>query len=376
MNDFFSAQDYLKRIEKAQKVMSSNGMGCWVITDTENVQYFTGVRPRTRNRPQLFVVPADGEPVILVEAVGERGTKKQSPVEVRSYSLPFTVEYLKDLLVSKNLSSKVLGFEGDVYDGSFLLMALKEKMEDTDFINISPFLRSIRWKKTPREIELLKQNIQLQTDVFKIFAGEAKTGQTERQLAQVFQRILLERGIQNSFFQLNAGSEFSMSNNYTDLKWEENQPLWVDATSEKNGYWCDFATTYIKGNGHQTFNSKWVFLENLVSKIVAEVKPGITLAELHVKACEISSNLGYDPKNVDGLLGSRKHFGHGVGISRNEFPEIGPWENSVLEEGMVLTIEPAIMDQGRITHLEEMILVSSTGCETLTGGWDNLIKVN
>ena len=59
-------------------------------------------------------------------------------------------------------------------------------------------------------------------------------------------------------------------------------------------------------------------------------------------------------------------LGHGVGISLTEWPSLIPDDHTVLEKGMVLSLEPGITIKDKIIVHEENIEITETGARYLS----------
>ena len=59
--------------------------------------------------------------------------------------------------------------------------------------------------------------------------------------------------------------------------------------------------------------------------------------------------------------------GHGIGRDVHEPPYLADWDPTVLRPGMVLDLEPAMRVAGvGSVNIEDMVLVTDSGCEVLT----------
>jgi Xaa-Pro aminopeptidase len=60
-------------------------------------------------------------------------------------------------------------------------------------------------------------------------------------------------------------------------------------------------------------------------------------------------------------------LGHGLGLQLTEWPSIAPWDDTVLRENMVITIEPSVsVEGGGVLVSEENIVIRDGLPELLT----------
>jgi Xaa-Pro aminopeptidase len=102
---------------------------------------------------------------------------------------------------------------------------------------------------------------------------------------------------------------------------------------------------------------------------IAAVRPGVTAGEVDGASRKVLK------RNKLGRYFTHS-TGHGVGLEIHESPRLASGETTVLEPGMVLTIEPGVYIPGEGgVRIEDMVLVTKTGCEVLTPTTKELITI-
>src|SRR5262249_1959073 len=99
------------------------------------------------------------------------------------------------------------------------------------------------------------------------------------------------------------------------------------------------------------------------------VKPEVTTGQVDAAARKVLQKAG---------LG--KYFthstGHGVGLEIHESPRVAREQEEVLQPGMVITIEPGVYFTRKWgVRIEDMVAVTSSGCEVLTPTSKELLAV-
>jgi Xaa-Pro aminopeptidase len=93
---------------------------------------------------------------------------------------------------------------------------------------------------------------------------------------------------------------------------------------------------------------------------IAFARPGATADAVDRAARRVIEKAGYGPQ-------FNHATGHGMGLDVHEAPRIGKGTNTVLEPGMVFTVEPGVYLPGKGgVRLEDDVLVTESGCEVLT----------
>ena len=89
------------------------------------------------------------------------------------------------------------------------------------------------------------------------------------------------------------------------------------------------------------------------------VRPGLSARELDGLMRTAVADAGFPPYP--------HHSGHGIGVCAHEEPRIVPYNDMLLEPDMVVALEPAAYVPGvGGVRLENVILVTETGCDLLT----------
>ncbi len=110
------------------------------------------------------------------------------------------------------------------------------------------------------------------------------------------------------------------------------------------------------------------YLKKIVDIIKKAKELGIEASREGVKIKDVDKEArGYIEKKGFGKF-FKHSLGHGVGLEVHEFPGINPKTEEILQEGMVITIEPAIYLPNKFGVREEsMILIKAKKAEVLDG---------
>ena len=234
-------------------------------------------------------------------------------------------------------------------------------------------VESLRAVKDDDEIAAMRRAGALSDEIFGALAKERFTGRTERELAWWVERSFREAGAEGvSFPTVVAAGETGASPHAVpgDRVLEDGILVTVDAGCVLDGYCSDCTRTFPVGAVPDRL--AWIHALCLEAQLagLAAVGPGVRARD--------ADAAGRTPIEAASLGWAFGHgLGHGVGIEIHEGPVLRPESEDVLEPGNVVTVEPGIYLPGEGgVRIEDLVLVTTDGCERLTQFPKELITVS
>lgn len=241
--------------------------------------------------------------------------------------------------------------------------ALKDDTLDT-------LLWRLRRVKAPEEIEKIKAAQQITEAAFDHVLSKIREGVTERELALEIEFYMRRQGAQGVAFDLIvvAGEKGSLCHGEPgDHQVRKGDFITMDIGAVLDGYHSDMTRTVALGQVSREQEAVYNLVLQAQLAAIDRVRPGMVCGEVDKAARDIIYGAGYE-----GCFGHGT--GHGVGLEIHEEPRFSIGVQTVLEPGMVITVEPGIYLPGRFgVRIEDMVAVTENGCEDLTRSPKNLI---
>lgn len=265
---------------------------------------------------------------------------------------------------------KKIGFESKhvVYS---VYCEMKEKLP-AELVPIKEPVENLRMIKNNTEIELLRRGGGILDRAFGYIQTLIKPDLTEKLLSVELEIFLLRQGAQKPAFNfiVASGERGAMPHGTaSDKQIKNGDLLTIDFGAVFDNYATDMTRTLSIGEP----NSRQCEIYNIVLEAQqaasAAVKPGLTGKEVDAVARDIIEKAGYGQYFGHGL-------GHGIGLETHEQPMLNHRSETVLEPGMVVTVEPGIYIPGwGGIRIEDMVWVTENGRELLTGSPRELIII-
>ena len=269
-----------------------------------------------------------------------------------------------------------IGYESSISHAKFL--EWQKKFPKAKFVDISKDLAAIRAVKTSEEIAALRAAEKLNCEIWETARGKFRVGMTERQMARIIQKLMIEKGEGEAFATIVCVGKNAAECHHEpdDTVWNGREPVLVDMGVKLGGVCSDLTRNLVPGlgdgGGHKTGDKRrgarpsrlyrqvyqLVLKANLAA--IAAAKPGMTGKQLDKVARDVIKKGGFGKCFGHSL-------GHGVGYEVHEAPYASKKGKMVLKPGMFVTIEPGIYLEDNLgVRIEDLILITETGCEVLS----------
>jgi Xaa-Pro aminopeptidase len=152
-------------------------------------------------------------------------------------------------------------------------------------------------------------------------------------------------------------------------------PITVDLwpRDEATGCWADMTRTFVGGEVSPEVAALSELVREALEAARAAARPGIRGRALYDVAADVFERAGYPTQRTrkPGETLTRGFYfslGHGVGLEVHEPPGLGLAGEDTLVAGDVIAIEPGLegLDDVGGVRLEDLLLITDDGCETLT----------
>jgi Xaa-Pro aminopeptidase len=370
----FPPEEFAARTQRAQTAMAAEGLDALLLTTEPEVRYFTGFLTQfwqSPTRPWFLVVPATGKPVAVIPTIGIDCMARTWVDDIRSWSSPQPEDdgltLLADTLVDLAGKSARIGFmKGRETHlrmplGDFEI--LKAALPDASFGDATAIFRSLRMVKSEREIAKIAHVCGIVSDAFGAAPQLFAAGQSDIEVFRSFKMECLRRGADDVCYLVGGAGQ----GGYGDIisppsgrALREGDVLILDTGCVFDGYFCDFDRNFAIGHAPEAARHAYAVAYKATEAGLAAARPGATCADLFAAmqaVLEAGGALGNDVGRL----------GHGLGMQLTEWPSHTAWDCTVLQPGMVLTLEPGMtFAAGKVMVHEENIVVREDGPELLT----------
>ncbi len=253
-----------------------------------------------------------------------------------------------------------IGVEGEGADGA-LFAAVDAAVGEERRVDASAWVQALRGAKLPPEVDRLRTAARLAEQGVEHALAQARPGSTERDLATVVARTMVEGGAEARFVVVTAGERSALADAFpTDNAWKPGQLLRFDVGCTYDGYWSDMARTAVLGEPDPLQAARYDALLAGQDAQLTAARAGVSAAALFDVAVATVEERGLAPYR-------RHHCGHGIGLAVYEQPIVAPGSDVPVAPRATLCLETPYYELGwGGMMVEDTVVVTENGYEPLT----------
>lgn len=363
----FPQVEFEARTARAQDLMHADELDALFFTTEPEIRYFTGFRTlfwQSPTRPWFLVVPKTGKPIAVIPQIGAHLMRRTWIDDIRTFSAPHPVDdgitLLAETLKKFSRIGMPMGRESSLRMPLTDFQSLRSRVPGSEFTDATALVQGLRMVKSDREIGLLREICRIGSESFANAAKLFHVGQPLDAAFRSFRIDLLRQGADDVPYLVGGAGP----GGYGDVISPPNgRPLQVgdvlmlDTGATRNGYFCDFDRNFALSHADDAVRRAHETLVRAVEAAAAISRPGRTCADLFRAMATVVGQ-------GEGAVG---RLGHGLGMQLTEPPSLTGFDDTVLQDNMVLTLEPSlIIGEGRMMVHEENIVIRDGAPEFLT----------
>ncbi|RRG18824.1 aminopeptidase P family protein [Weissella viridescens] len=349
------------RIANVRKVFEPLKVDGILVTNGYNMEYLTGFTGGMGDG--LVLVGKDKIALITDDRYEDEYREKLADTSIE---LLVTRNYWGvAMAAAKRFKIERLGFEDSIMFRDFDY--LDENFDGVDIVPIPSLFETIREVKEPDEIIRIRRAAEVAVAGFNAFLPQLHVGMTEREVANLLDRVMKENGADKPSFDtiVASGARAALPHGtYTDKVIEAGELVTIDFGYYVDGYTSDVTRTIAFGQPDDEMVKVYETVKTAHDAAIDALQIGRPVSEVDQAARSVIDAAGY----ADNFTHST---GHGIGLDIHEGPILSKLADAsdTVRDDMVLTIEPGIyLSNVGGVRIEDDILIQTVGNENLTQG--------
>ncbi len=357
----------IANVERLHRLMDEEGISAIVARSGKNFTYLAGFAyPGTLGRhlefpdsPRevLLVWPRTGDPVMVLNSYAAPLARRDSwleRVEVYDDYAESPYQRAGSILQQMGLSGETIGFEKS-YVSAARWEEITNLLPRSRIVDSTDLMDRVRWIKTPGEVAAIESGARLLDEAYLEVLPTVRPGETERQVHSRIIESCLRRSANWAHGILNSSRNTVSYGGESDVAFQSGDIIRNDYVSYLNGYPGHQSRTVCIGAPSDDQKQTYRVTRDIYRATIEQCLPGARASHIY--------HFANDRLHDAGFQGNVSLAGHGVGAWwHQQEPYMVPSSTRVLEEGMVVALEPHI----GYWHLQDMVLVTALGPRLLS----------
>lgn len=345
------------RLNRLRQIMAQENVDLVAIGPGAHLQWLLGFHPHADERPCLLCVSHNGS-AFLMPSLNAEGTRENT--DLTFYEWDDAVgpnDALQNLLTDLKVGGKANLALDETMRADFAAL-MQDALPHASRQFSASTVGALRMRKDEKEYKCLKRNAKTADNAMQTAWQALKAGMRESDVAAIIRKAFADQGAQPKFHIIGAAKNGAFPHHQTgDTILKDGDAIVMDIGGTMDGYFSDITRMAALGHPPEGYDDIHQIVEGAVEAAMQAARPGVWACDVDAAARGVITDAGYGEYFVH-------RTGHGLGSEVHEQPYLTSTSETVLEEGMVFSIEPGIYIPGRFgIRLEEIVILRADGPE-------------
>jgi Xaa-Pro aminopeptidase len=357
----FDVSVHRDRLRRAGAAAAARGVDALLITPSHDYAYLLGYRAPALERLTCLILPAEGEPVLLLPRLEEPLARHELGELADGITIvPWDETDDPIRLVQTIVSGSLRVALQDQMWARFALR-LRAALDPAQLVEAGPTMSALRRVKSAEEVDRLAAAAAAADRAMASIIGERLSGRTEAEVSRHIRDLLIAEGHDDAGFAIVASGPNSASPHHEagDRVIHPGDAIVLDLGGTRAGYASDTSRTAFVGEPDPEFAALHAVLREAQAAACDAVQPGIACSEIDDVARAIIAEAGYGDAFIH-------RTGHGIGMETHEEPYIVASNAELLVAGHAFSVEPGIYIRNTWgARIEDIVVCTEGGGERL-----------
>ena len=350
----------MTRMERLRAVMRAQKVDLVVLGAGAHLWWLTGVRPHADERPLLLCVTLSYAGFLMPSLEAESARQHTNfPFHIWADDQGPDTAFAALLKGADATRTKSIVLD-ETMRADFAAL-VQDALPNAARQFTASTIGALRMRKDADEYNKLKRNALTADTAMQAAWAVMRVGMSEDEVADVVRTAFKTQGAAPLFYIVGAGGNGAFPHHHTgETILKSGDAVVMDIGGAMGGYSSDMTRMAVMGTAPDGYQEVHEIVERAVQAAMHAAKPGVRAHVVDDAARGVIIAAGYGEYFMH-------RTGHGMGIEVHETPYVTASSQTILDEGMVFSIEPGIYLPGRFgIRLEDIVILRKDGPEILS----------
>jgi len=337
-----------------KKFFSKYKLDSFLITDLKNIRYYSNF---SGSNAQILITKKNR--YFLTDSRYQEQVEYEISKNFKIIIYKKIEDSLMDIIEKEFIEN--IGFESKNLS-YYNVENYKNKLK-VEMVPLTDIVEEYRARKKKYEITKIKKAVKIAEKSLKNVKDYISQNITEKKFAALLEFEMLGNGAEDKAFPTIVASGIRGSiihGKASNNKISRDSAVLIDFGCVADGYCSDKTVTIIMNKSCNNLKNVYNIVKDAKNFAIENIKPGKYAKDIDKIARDYIEKKGFGKYFLHSL-------GHGVGLDVHEKPTLSPLSEDILEQGMVITVEPGIYISGEFgVRLEDMVHITENGAEIIT----------